>query len=94
MNAEQIARANHRLDRVLADNGFMPTRASEFVLSKPCKGDKVAGDHARFMCAEVRRFLSIGDIQRALRWLRFIQGATWALGLRSLEEVRNLGSEE
>lgn len=88
MNAEAISRAVHRLDFVLSKHGYLSSRASEHALSKPCSDAQLSGDHARFMCEEIKRFLRMGDVQRALRWLRFTQGIVWTLGVFSLEEIR------
>lgn len=46
-------------------------------------------NHLLWMCDQFRDFLREGRREKAMRWLGFIQGAFWVLGLRSVEEMKN-----
>ena len=44
--------------------------------------------HLAWMCGEARKFVEADRIEKAMRWLGFVQGAMWTMGLRSIEEMR------
>lgn len=44
--------------------------------------------HLLWMCREAAGFVSEDRIEKAMRWLGFIQGAFWILGLRSIEQMK------
>lgn len=43
--------------------------------------------HLRWMCAEACAYAET-DTEKAMRWLGFVQGAFWALGYRTIEQMR------
>lgn len=45
--------------------------------------------HLRFMCSEIPNILDQDKIDKAMRWLGFVQGAIWKLGLRSIHDMKN-----
>lgn len=45
--------------------------------------------HLRFMCEETIRFVEQSRMEKAFRWLGFIQGALWVLGIFAVEEMKN-----
>lgn len=45
--------------------------------------------HLRFMCIEAQQFVDDGRIDKAMRWLGFLQGVLWARGLFSLDDLKN-----
>jgi hypothetical protein len=45
--------------------------------------------HFRFMCIEAQKFIDEDRVEKAMRWLGFLQGALWALGFYSLDELKN-----
>lgn len=45
--------------------------------------------HLRFMCVESQKFIDAGKIDKAMRWLGFLQGVLWARGIYSLDDLRN-----
>lgn len=44
--------------------------------------------HLVFMCEEIPRQLDAGKRDKAFRWLGFLQGAVWSLGLASISELK------
>lgn len=44
--------------------------------------------HLAWMSSEAKNFVKEGRIQKAMRWLGFIQFGMWQLGLRSLEQLK------
>lgn len=45
--------------------------------------------YALFMVEGIRKFVEAGDIDKANRWLGFLQGVFWAEGLFSINEMRD-----
>ena len=45
-------------------------------------------EHLAWMAGEIQLLVTEGRIEKALRWLGFLQGALWALGLQSIEESK------
>jgi hypothetical protein len=43
--------------------------------------------HCRWAIPEVRAFLAADRREKAMRWLGFLQGALWALGLYSIQSL-------
>lgn len=46
-------------------------------------------NHAHWMCLVCLDFVSQGEIDKAYRWLGFIQGVLWCRHVRSIREMRS-----
>lgn len=44
--------------------------------------------HIHWMCLQIPVFVHEQRIEKAMRWLGFVQGALWALGLSTVEEMK------
>lgn len=44
--------------------------------------------HMRWMCAQISDFLERGSIEKAMRWLGFLQGACWVMNIASIETMK------
>ena len=44
--------------------------------------------HLHWMCVQIREFVDADRIDKAFRWLGFLQGAFWVLGIYSIEEAK------
>lgn len=55
-----------------ANSAFLPT--SECALG-----------HARWMCEEISKMT---DLEKAMRWLGFVQGVLWVTGRRTIDKMR------
>lgn len=45
--------------------------------------------HIRWMCEEIPNLISVGKIQKANRWLGFVQGVFWTKKLMNIEDLKN-----
>jgi len=54
--------------------------------------DKIA--HWKFMCDEARKFADQGQLDEAMRWLGFLQGALWMDNAFTLDELKNHSTSE
>jgi hypothetical protein len=52
--------------------------------------------HLCWMCLQIPAFLESNRIEKAMRWLGFIQGSMWVMGIRTVEEMKrdNMPSDE
>lgn len=50
---------------------------------------KEAHSHLVWMCDQAIDFVAEGRIEKAMRWLGFIQGVFWVLSLKTLNELRD-----
>lgn len=59
-----------------------------FVGLQPYSSHKVTS-HAFSMIDKIEEFLNEDRIEKAFRWLGFIQGCLWATGWYTIEELKN-----
>lgn len=50
--------------------------------------------HLKWMANEIIHFLAEDRTEKAMRWLGFIQGALWVMGLSSIEESKRANMPE
>jgi len=46
-------------------------------------------EHILWMCEEVRKFVTNQEMEKAMRWLGFIQGALWVSGIYTIDSMRD-----
>ena len=52
-------------------------------------GDRrMVGNHMAWMVREIESFVAAGKIEKANRWLGFLQCGLWALGIHHIEQMR------
>lgn len=56
-------------------SGILPTRSA-------------ACAHALFMCREIKSLLAEGKVEKAMRWLGWVQCTLWVFGLRSIGDLK------
>jgi len=44
--------------------------------------------HLLFMAQEIPKLMDAGRVEKAMRWLGWLQGALWAAGMETLEEAK------
>lgn len=88
MNQQDILRALDECESVIKKHlplltpmRAMPT-ASNF-------NDLVGARHALWMIGEARVFVADSRIEKAFRWLGFVQGVLWSFGFVTIEEAKN-----
>lgn len=45
--------------------------------------------HFKFMCREAQLFVDSGMVEKAMRWLGFLQGSFWRTGFFTLDELKH-----
>lgn len=72
-------------EKFLIDRGARSIKSDENAHPTPAS----ALDHALAMLPEMRMFIREGRLEKAFRWLGFIQGLLWSLGEFSLSELKS-----
>jgi len=52
--------------------------------------DRIA--HYKFMCVQASIFMDAGQVEKAMRWLGFLQGVLWRRNLFTLAELKEQAS--
>ena len=45
--------------------------------------------HYKFMCDKIQRLVDAGSMEKAMRWLGFLQGVMWRRNLYTLNELKD-----
>ena len=81
MTIEQVKIACIKYDNVLLSTGVTE------VYRNGEKGGSLT--HLRWVCQEIPKMLEDNKIEKAMRWLGFLQGALWALQIIDLETLKD-----
>lgn len=79
----QLIAAARLYDEIIATNGFGTQRYEDggtTILERM--------PHLRWMCGEIIRYANEGQLSRANRWVGYIQGQLQAMGMLTLDELR------
>lgn len=77
------------LQRVAALADFYSEAAKRKVYLTNSFEREAAFEHLADMASRLRKLLEEGRVEKAMRWLGFMQGAMWALGVYTIEELKN-----
>lgn len=80
MTKEQIIQACTKYDNILIEAGAVPARETDVPGSL---------NHLRWMCQEIINFVNEEKLEKAFRWLGFIQGALWSECICDIEQLKN-----
>lgn len=80
MTNEQIKYVCQKYDKALFDLGVDSERES---------GNPGSLKHLRWMCGEIISFVDNGKIEKAYRWLGFVQGAFWVKEIFNIEQLKD-----
>ena len=98
MKAQKIEDAFNEADYMLrtfqleAFNAELVCRADRSACTVPDIMD--ASAHCRWMCEMGLSLVKEGDLGKAMRWLSFIQGVLWMLGISSIDDLRKTNAPE
>jgi len=46
-------------------------------------------NHCYYMLGEMENFVDVNKLEKAFRWLGFIQGCFWSLGMCSIDDLKD-----
>lgn len=82
MTGEQVKKVIADYEQVLSWYSARPIRNMDSVELR----ERI--NHLAWMCEQVKGFVVEDRMDKAFRWLGFLQGAFWAYGIRSIEEAK------
>jgi len=90
MAPNQVVDVINKYESELREGGRQPER---FVGGFPEKGAfptrEAALRHLLWMCSQVKLFVETREIEKAMRWLGFMQGTFWMAGVKSIDAMRD-----
>lgn len=87
MSEAQVLHALSEADSILA--AYPVERYSAEGALLPFLGKPQAAAHCRWMVAECRVMLADGRREKVMRWLGFVQGTMWAMGVVSIGALKD-----
>lgn len=94
MTPSQVRYAARKYAARLAAAGAAPVRQDTSSLSFP-ESVRARMDHAAYMCSEIEGMGASGKmdgqhgLEKAMRWLGFVQGVLWASGLYTIDDMKD-----
>ena len=93
MDRNQLLSVLQKYDIWLGEMGHDPERTKTSSSELPFAAMPQQLGHARWMCQTAIEFIDTGlvipeDVEKANRWLGFIQGVLWTTGVRTIDEMR------
>ncbi len=86
MKADQIVRVTIKYEDLLANKNVIAER-QDMSSTRITSAQRLS--HSLWMCKEIRFLVENGHIDKAERWICFVQGVLWCEGLRSINEMRD-----
>lgn len=85
MTGDQIVAATDRYDRELEKEEILVAEHPHDII---CMMRRAALAHLRTMFPKMVQFVSEDKIEKAMRWLGFVQGVLWVCGVYTLEQLK------
>ena len=86
MTGEKITEAVERYEKLMRDRGIKPAKLPHDVLPQNIEQQLA---HISAMLPEMKEFVCQGRLEKAFRWLGFVQGILWANQIFVLEDLKN-----
>jgi hypothetical protein len=86
MSPNKVVEVVNTYVKLLEDIGAVASRNEE---PEVLLDVSTAKHHLLWMCVEAQAIVDQGRLEKAMRWLGFIQGGLWALRLRTLEDLKS-----
>jgi hypothetical protein len=87
MDKNKIKEVSYMYEKFLKDKGCVSKKYdSETKLIQPSEQEALS--HILYMIEEIKKFIKENRVEKAFRWLGFIQGLLWSYGIISLETLK------
>lgn len=87
MDPTQILKVSSKYETILHGAGARAEKCDTSLNIEA--GDPCTLEHCAWMCGEIEHQVRIGEREKAVRWICFIQGVLWASGLLSIDSMRD-----
>jgi hypothetical protein len=86
MTKEQVQKVLGQYEKQLRELGYKPNRTTDSDIA----GHAIRTEHILWMCVEAQDVILKADkLDKAMRWLGFVQCGLWLLGFRTIEEMKH-----
>ncbi len=89
MTPERIKRVLREYLELVVDEAIPPKQLDKELYSTSIVPLESKLRHIGWMCQEAQKLVDKGELEKAGRWLGFIQGWLWAYGYRTIDEMRD-----
>lgn len=94
MNRAKLLSIFQKYHEMLANESPLPISAqkltaTQFAEKAGTVGPVAGMSHVMWMCEEAQQFVAEGRVEKAMRWLGFIQGVLWMSQVRTLNELKD-----
>ena len=69
-------------------------KAERFDETIQIKSPNLEIKHTKWMCQEIINLVDDNELDKAYRWIGFVQGYFWAKGIYTIEQMRKHNTEE
>ena len=90
MTPEKVKQAFQQCEDILIAAGIDEEKSAHDEVLESLDGVGVAAGHALYMVREGRKLVDQDRAEKAMRCLGFVQGVLWAIGLVTIEELKNM----
>ena len=97
MTPEKTIQAFKTIEKIIrehtkSDETLIAERLNEEGMSRSvgALGYYATHEHLLFMTEEGQKLVTAGRTEKAMRWLGFLQGALWGLGITTIEEQKDI----
>ena len=84
MTPDEVVTVVQTYQQILREEGFVPERLTDPPLYPTVDGSL---GHILWMCEEIE-VMAQDNLDKAFRWLGFVQGVLWTRGRRSIYQMR------
>lgn len=91
MTPEKIKEALDACDEAIQDSSWGAVRPERFPVAHAYDEQR---SHLRWMIIETKKFVDEGRLDKAFRWLGFIQGACWSMNIMTIEQAKRMNMPE
>ena len=87
MTKDKLREIVEQYKKIFADTGYPPKQMGNYSWTAWKVDQAIA--HAHWMVYEIEILVGKDKIDEAIRWLGFIQGCLFAMGMRTLNQLSN-----
>jgi len=90
MDGKKVLEVIDTYEQELKRRGATPLKADHNQVLDPATDNRaVCLGHCLGMIPQMREFIATDHLEKTFRWLGFIQGVLWPLGIYSIDEMKN-----
>lgn len=88
MNSEKLIEVFRGYRCKLSEDAIQACQIGDYRAEASAFGAKETLGHISWMCEEAISLVNQGRLEKAFRWLGFIQGVLWMSGINSIDDLK------